>query len=129
MDERIQNSTAFYHFFADLTLPRFYRAEERHVGDVARMGLRLTALAIERYRLANQDHLPAMLTDLVPTFLPSVPQDPFDGQPLRFKPLEKGYVIYSVGPDLKDDGGREWQPRPKGATNDLPYDITFIVDR
>jgi hypothetical protein len=34
-----------------------------------------------------------------------VPADPFDGQPLRLKKLDDGLVIYSVGPDLADDGG------------------------
>jgi hypothetical protein len=127
LNERISKSRS--DFLGSILLFDHGRLVERQARDMASMELWLTALAIERYRLANQDHLPAKLTDLVPTFLPSVPQDPFDGQPLRFKPLEKGYVIYSVGPDRTDDGGREWQRRPKGATNDLPYDITFIVER
>ena len=66
----------------------------------------LCALAAERHRL-KQGQLPAKLADLVPEFLPAVPTDPFDGQPLRM--LERGeeLVIYSVGKDLKDDGGVE----------------------
>jgi hypothetical protein len=127
LDEQISKSRTY--FLASILLSDHRRLAERQARDTASIELWLTALAIERYRLANQDRLPAKLADLVPTFLPSVPQDPFDGQPLRFKPLEKGYVIYSVGPDLTDDGGREWQRRPKGATNDLPYDITFTVER
>jgi len=31
--------------------------------------------------------------------------DPFDGQPLRYSAEGAGYVLYSVGPDLKDDAG------------------------
>jgi hypothetical protein len=131
LDQQIaqRGSSSWYHFYATVLLSECDRLTDRYARDVARLELCRTALAVERYRLANQAHLPGKLIDLVPTFLPSVPQDPFDGQPLRFKPLEKGYVIYSVGPDLTDDGGREWQRRPKGSTNDLPYDITFIVER
>ncbi len=32
--------------------------------------------------------------------------DPFDGQSLRIKKLPSGWLIYSIGPDLKDEGGR-----------------------
>ncbi len=32
--------------------------------------------------------------------------DPFDGRPLRLKKLAGGWLIYSVGPNLKDEGGR-----------------------
>jgi len=31
--------------------------------------------------------------------------DPYDGQPLRFKKAERGWLVYAVGNDLKDDGG------------------------
>jgi hypothetical protein len=32
--------------------------------------------------------------------------DPFTGQPLLMKRLPDGWVIYSVGKDLNDDGGQ-----------------------
>jgi hypothetical protein len=59
-------------------------------------------LAIERYRLAN-NKLPDQLSDLAPTFLASVPVDPFDGKPLRYKKLPDSYTVYSVGENRKDD--------------------------
>ncbi len=31
--------------------------------------------------------------------------DPFNGEPMRLKKLPEGWMIYSVGSDLKDDGG------------------------
>jgi hypothetical protein len=76
---------------------------------VALMRVARAALAIERYRLAT-GQLPDKLTD-------SAPLDPFDGQPLRYRKLAKGYVVYSVGEDGKDDGGDEKK------------DITFTVER
>gem|GEM_PF-1015348 len=36
---------------------------------------------------------------------PEVTIDPFNGKPLNLKRTEKGWIIYSVGKDLKDDGG------------------------
>ena len=38
--------------------------------------------------------------------------DPFDGQPLRIKRTEMGPIVYSVGDDLKDDGGKLDYPSP-----------------
>jgi hypothetical protein len=32
--------------------------------------------------------------------------DPYNGEPLHIKKLPQGWVVYSVGPNLKDDGGR-----------------------
>jgi hypothetical protein len=81
------------------------------------------ALGIERYRLANHDQLPATLQDLVPAYLPAVPVDPFDGKPLRYNRLPKGYLIYSVGKDCVDNGGAEWNEQTKTG------DITFTVER
>ncbi len=71
---------------------------------IARLRCAETALAIERYRLAN-GRIPEMLSDLVPGYLEAVPEDPFDGKELRYKKLEPGYVVYSVGRDLEDQGG------------------------
>lgn len=85
------------------------------------------ALAIERFRLAH-GKLPEKIDEIVPQFLPAVPPDPFDGQPLRYHRLAKGYVVYSVGGDGHDDGGSE-PPRKLKFTFQPGYDITFTVER
>jgi hypothetical protein len=87
-----------------------------------------TAVAVERYRLAT-GQLPDDLSELVPSHLEEIPLDPFDGRPLRYKKRDGGYVVYSVGPDGTDDNGTEQQPIPRSQKKDLPYDITFIVER
>ena len=84
-----------------------------------------TAIAIERFRRAHNRELPSDLNGLVPTYLASVPGDPFDGQPLRFKRLTHGYVVYSIGSDLRDDGGSEGDPNKRTSAKD----ITFVLER
>jgi hypothetical protein len=84
--------------------------------DTAQVDACRTGLAIERHRLSNSN-LPNKLDELVPAYLATIPVDPFDGQLLRYKKLAKGYVVYSVGEDGKDDGGDEKK------------DITFTVER
>src|SRR5258708_27720769 len=63
------------------------------------------ALAVDQYR-RRYGKLPQKLDGLIPEFLPAVPDDAFDGQPLRFVVGADGYVVYSVGQDLIDQGGR-----------------------
>jgi hypothetical protein len=86
-----------------------------------------TALAVERFRQAN-GKLPQQLDELVPQFLPAVPEDPFNGQPLHYHHLEKGYVVYSIGSDGEDNGGRE-RPADVKSSDKTHYDITFTVER
>lgn len=68
--------------------------------------LLLTTLALHAY---HQDHkaYPATLSALVPGYLKAIPTDPFAlSGPLRYKLVSAKYVLYSVGPDGKDDGGK-----------------------
>lgn len=79
------------------------------------------AIAIERFRRAHDERLPATLEALVPQFVDAVPLDPFTHQPVRYRQRASGYVVYSVGPDLKDDGGRTDSPPPVQGPRGLPY--------
>jgi len=92
----------------NLLFSHLARAEAR---ELAWLRLAQTAVALERYRAANDKHLPDTLDELVPDFLLHAPEDPFDGQPLRYRPFLDGYLLYSIGPDLQDDNGdlkKDW---------------------
>jgi hypothetical protein len=55
--------------------------------------------------------MPASLDSLVPEFFEKVPIDPMDGKPLRYRVSEKtGCVLWSVGKDRIDDGGKVGRP-------------------
>ena len=94
---------------------------------VAQVRVAVAAVAVERWRSAHGGKVPGSLADLAPNFLPAVPADPFDGQPLRYNKLAKGYVIYSIGEDFTDDGGKEEDSNVAGTNQN--YDITFTVDK
>ena len=49
---------------------------------------------------------PDNISDLVPDFLPAEPLDPFTGQSLVYKAKGDGFIVYSLGSNKKDDGGR-----------------------
>ncbi|MGI9013703.1 MAG: hypothetical protein ACR2GY_05565 [Phycisphaerales bacterium] len=70
----------------------------------------LAAIALELFHRA-EGRWPDTLNELVPTWLPSLPHDRFDGQSLRYALRDEGPMLYSIGTDLDDDGGH----LPSGA--------------
>jgi len=65
----------------------------------------ITAVALERYRLAN-GHFPGALEALVPQFISPLPNDVLTGEPYKYRLTDDSrFVLYSVGWDEKDDGG------------------------
>ena len=55
---------------------------------------------------AQHGRYPAKLDALAPASIPAVPNDPFNDKPLTYRLTKKGYILYSVGTDMKDDGGK-----------------------
>jgi len=67
--------------------------------------LAITVAGLERHRLATGSY-PKSLDDLVPKWVPAVPLDPMDGQPLRYRLNADGtFTLYGVGPNHTDDNG------------------------
>lgn len=116
-----------HYIILSMLMPAVGNASIKEAKGLAQVRTAQAALAVERFRLAHAK-LPENLNELVPQFLPAVPDDPFDGQPLRYHRLQKGYVIYSVGSDGEDNGGRE-PPANVTSTDRTHYDITFTVER
>ena len=128
VEEQIsQTSRRHYYILSALMLPALGNTIIKEANELAQVRSAQTALAVERFRLANGKP-PENLNELVPQFLSAVPMDPFDGQPLRYHRLAKGYVIYSIGSDGEDNGGRE-RPANIKSTDKTHYYITFTVER
>jgi len=113
--------------YSTMLLPSFSRVIVREASTQAHVRLAITALAVERFR-QERGQLPRSLEELAPEFLLKIPTDPFDGAPLRYRVLAKGYIIYSIDADGRDDGEREAPERIKSRDNSS-YDITFKVER
>lgn len=66
------------------------------------------ALAIFAIRQFHRQigRFPERLTDLVPDYLPRLPIDGADMQPLRYRREGDSYVLYSIGSDGVDHGGK-----------------------
>ena len=95
-----------YRVLAGTLVPILLSAIEKELQAEVSLDLAITACALERHRLAHGAY-PARLELLVPAFLPRLPVDMADGQPLRYRCETDGqFVLYSVGLNCTDEGGR-----------------------
>ena len=95
---------------------------ERH--DLAAAHLRLLAveMALRCYQ-SEQGKGPGNLNQLVPKYLRQLAIDPFSGKPLIYRPAGTNWVLYSVGPDRVDNGGKPIGKRE--SAGDLLYDSAW----
>jgi hypothetical protein len=107
-----------------MMLPPIQKVPAKFASYEARRRAALTAIAIELFRLEHEGKLPNQLESLFPTYLATMPEDPFDGENLRFEKLDRGFIVYSIGKDGEDNGGKE---HARGSVEHT--DITFTVER
>ena len=110
-------------------MPRYATVDLNDVKAETQNRLLLVPLALCAYQ---QDHgaYPEKLTALVPAYLSAVPTDPFAlSGPLRYKLTGKTYVLYSVGPDGKDDGGKPiFDATQNPPAQNVSLDRRFMVN-
>ncbi len=89
---------------------------------VAQRRMAALALAIRRYELAHGDR-PERLEELAPDFLSDLPADPFAADHSTFQYIRNDTApkLYSVGPNLKDDGGAREYGRQAGVPDDVSF--------
>ncbi len=69
------------------------------------------AFALAAYHHDNGRY-PEQLSDLTPKYLDAIPQDLFALKPLNYSRDGEGYLLYSVGLNRLDDGGRWYDDTP-----------------
>jgi hypothetical protein len=71
------------------------------------------AFALAAY-YADHGRYPAKLDELVPKHVDQIPDDIFSGKALIYEPEANGYLLYSVGANGIDEGGRSFGDDPPG---------------
>ena len=95
-----------YTAVAKLMLPAMFGCISRGVYAQVLADEAATACALERYRLANGRY-PDTLEKLVPAYLKTLPRDAAGGGTLHYRLKDDGqFLLYSVGSNGKDDGGK-----------------------
>ena len=87
-------------------------------------------LALRAFRLEHGAY-PKALQELTPFYLHSVPDDPFAlSGPLHYRRTGTRYVLYSIGPDGKDDGGKPiFDAKKSPPVARLPFDPRYTVEQ
>jgi hypothetical protein len=95
------------YILASMLLTTIDRAVEHRYRVLTERRLAATVLAIRLYEI-DKGRRPETLDQLVPDYLPAVPLDPMvaGGQPLRYRADATRPVVYSVGKNGVDDGGK-----------------------
>ena len=94
-----------YRIFTHLLLPGLAKVHAKADRSLTTSRLAITVAGLERHRLATGRY-PKALGDLVPRWVPAVPLDPMDGQPLRYRLNADGtFTVYGIGPNHADDHG------------------------
>jgi hypothetical protein len=89
-------STGFGRFtIVSPVLHSMHKVIQKEAALITRLRCAQTALAIARYRLAHAGTFPNSLPELIPAYLPEIPCDPVEGQPLRFEELKNSFQISS----------------------------------
>lgn len=105
----------------ELLIPALVKAVQRE--KIARMNLALmrVATALAWYE-AEKGAPPPALGDLVPRYLPKVPECPLTGKPFGYTPGK----VWSFGVDGVDNGGK---PTPEDQEEEPGYDVVWEVKR
>ncbi|MBC7350386.1 MAG: hypothetical protein H5U05_10495 [Candidatus Aminicenantes bacterium] len=90
---------------AGLILPNLYTIILKEATLEAYLEAARTGIACKIYQQQHRKY-PDSISELMPDFLAAEPLDPFTGQPLVYKVKGDGFIVYSLGSNKKDDGGR-----------------------
>ena len=83
-----------------------------------------TDLAIRLFR-HEHGRMPMTLDELVPEYLPAVPADPFAGKPLIYRAEDNGFLLYGVGFDGVDNGGKPRGANQSHAASGIDYTLDY----
>ncbi|MCW5551475.1 MAG: hypothetical protein KIS67_04835 [Verrucomicrobiae bacterium] len=99
------------------------KGQDKHEESAARLRLLATELALRGFT-TETGRPPAALDELLPNYLRAVPVDPFTERPLIYRPQGTNWLLYSVGPNRLDEGGKPYGPSVSGSgrQGDLFFD-------
>ena len=102
-DKKIAHGRFKYIISARL-LPALSRILQQQANNNANLDSCKLALALKIYREKHGNY-PDSLTSLAPEIIPEIPVDPFTGKDYIYRREDKGFMVYSFGPDEKDNKG------------------------
>lgn len=103
-DSRTLQGISEWNLLGEMLLRGLDHVVLHYVWSSASLDATRVAVGLRRYHLA-EGWPPESLDALSPRFMETVPPDPFTGEPFIYRASDDGWLMYSVGRDLVDDGG------------------------
>lgn len=86
--------------------PAYDKLVPRYHLHLCRLNVLRAGLAVKLYQCDHKGLPPNDISQVVPDYLASIPRDSFNGfRPLSYARTGKRFLVYSLGPDGKDDHG------------------------
>jgi hypothetical protein len=117
--------SANWNILSSMIAPVFSRAHMSVLRAHANLAVAQVALAAKAYE-ARHGRLPSSLDEIVSLGW-ELPSDPYTGAPLHYHGSGDAFLVWSVGPNLLDDGGTEFDHQQMDWSSG-PYDLVFICD-
>lgn len=103
--EREVESIPWYYYVSKNIFPSLHSIWLKEAILEAVMGAGQIAFACKIYK-NREGYYPETLAALIPDILETEPIDPFSGNPFIYRLRQNGFIVYSVGSNEKDDGGK-----------------------
>jgi len=109
VDKWVKNFTAIRfrvikHIISSMNLPYLIETFREEARYNAKLNTFKLALALKIYREKHGTY-PDSLTSLAPDIIPEIPPDPFTGKDYIYRKEDKGFIVYSIGENGRDDNG------------------------
>ena len=117
MDRKVEQMQSRLHVVTNMLVPPIIRVKILYGELIARIHITRAGLAVLQDK-KSRDALPQTLESLN---LKDV-SDPFSGGPLLYRANSNGFILYSVGPDQKDNNG---SPKEKKDKKETDWDIVW----
>ncbi|HEV3082419.1 MAG TPA: hypothetical protein VGY66_21725 [Gemmataceae bacterium] len=114
--------------FGSLGVPAVIKVAQSFARSRVELRCAVAGLAAERFRIAH-GIWPKELDDLAPQFLTATPLDLFDGKQLKLRRFDDGMLIYSVGPDGADHGGKVNRKLSPSEPQDFGFRLWDVARR
>jgi hypothetical protein len=114
--------------FGSLGVPAVIKVAQSFARSRVELRCAVAGLAAERFRIAHGSW-PKELDDLAPQFLTATPLDLFDGKQLKLRRFDDGMLIYSVGPDGADHGGKVNRKLSPSEPQDFGFRLWDVARR
>jgi hypothetical protein len=100
--EQNSNRIGLAFFYTEFLTYNFTTAEYLAAMDCELVKL---AFALSQYQLDHKTY-PITLSELSPHYVAKIPKDIFNDDDLHYRREDNGYLLYSVGVNNRDDGGK-----------------------